>query len=229
MQDISIKQLDKETMGRIIAQNIAIDLEKGSMVNLGVGLPTQVADYVKPEQQILLHAENGLIGTGRAIPVGVDCDPDIISSSGYPTTIIPGAAFFDSSISFGIIRGGHLDVTVLGTMEVDQEGNIANYQIPGKRVTGMGGAMDLCVGSKQVIVATYNSQKGNPKILKKCRLPLTAQKVVSKIVTEKAVMEIRKNGIVLTKYNPMFTIDEIQAEIEAKLIIDDNLKEMLID
>lgn len=227
MPEKRVKQLDKETMGEIIAKNIANDLHKGSLVNLGLGLPIQVADYVKPEQQILLHAENGLIGTGKALKPEEVTDPDIISASGYPTAIVPGASFFDSSLSFGIIRGGHLDATILGALEVDEEGNIANYKVPGKRVVGMGGAMDLCIGAKAVIVATYHTQDGSPKILKKCRLPLTAEKAVTTIVTEKAVMDVTDKGIVLRKYNPMFTIEEIQAETEATLIIPEKIETMI--
>lgn len=220
--------MDKEMMSQIIAKNIAIDLPHGSLVNLGVGLPTQVADFVAPEQEIWLHAENGLVGTGKAIPEGEHCDPDIISSSGYPTEIVTGAAFMDSSLSFGIIRGGHLSVSVLGAMEVDQEGNIANYKVPGKKVAGMGGAMDLCCGAKEVIVATYHTQKGIPKIIEKCTLPLTARHAVTKIVTEKAVIEVKDNKLVLTKYNPMFNLTEIQQETGARLEISDKLQEMVL-
>jgi acetate CoA/acetoacetate CoA-transferase beta subunit len=226
MSKTEMVSMDKERMGEIIAQNIAVELERGSLVNLGLGLPTQVADYVTPEQQVVFHAENGLIGTGRALKPDEVKDPDVIASSGYPTDTIPGASFFDSSISFGIIRGGHLDATILGAMQVDESGNIANYKIPGSRVVGMGGAMDLCTGAKQVIVATYHTQKGAPKILKQCTLPLTAQNAVTKIVTEKAIIDVTPEGLVLRKYNPMFTVEQILEETDASLIVADNLSEM---
>lgn len=221
-------EMSKETIREIIAKNIALQLEDNSIVNLGVGIPTLVAGYVKPEQNIILQAENGLLGTGGDTKQGELCDPDVISSSGYPTKLIPGAAFFDSALSFGIIRGGHVDTTVLGTMEVDEEGNIANYAVPGKLVTGMGGAMDLCVGAKKVIVATLHTNKGRPKILKKCTIPLTAEKAVNVIVTERAVLEVTKNGLVLTEYNPMFTIEDILSEVEAEVTVSEQLKEMVM-
>ncbi|WP_207204773.1 3-oxoacid CoA-transferase subunit B [Miniphocaeibacter massiliensis] len=223
------KVIDKKVLRNIIAKNIAAKLEKGNLVNLGVGIPTLVSNYVTEEQDIILQAENGLVGTaGDASEGDEGYDPDVISSSGYPTNIIEGAAFFDSSLSFGIIRGGHVDVTVLGTMEVDEKGNIANYEIPGKLVTGMGGAMDLCVGAKKVIVATFHTNKGRAKLLKNCTIPLTAKNAVNMIVTEKAIVEITDSGFVLTAYNPMFEIDNILEEIDAEVKISDDLVEMII-
>ncbi|MEH7108523.1 3-oxoacid CoA-transferase subunit B [Bacillus sp. JJ1764] len=218
--------MDKLQMKTIIAKRIADELKDNSFVNLGVGLPTMVAEFVAPERNILLQGENGIIGIGRDPKPGEEFDPDILSSSGYPATAVPGASYFDSATSFGMIRGGHVDVTVLGTMQVDELGNIANYQIPGKRVTGMGGAMDLCVGSKKVIVATFHTNGGSPKILSRCSLPLTAKNCVNVIVTEMGVMDVTSEGIVLREYNPIFTIDEIQAATGAKLIIPKNIKEM---
>ncbi|WP_313758744.1 3-oxoacid CoA-transferase subunit B [Tissierella sp.] len=226
---IEEKMLDMSVLRNIIAKNIAARLEKGSLVNLGVGIPTLVANYVTEEQEIILQAENGLVGTAGDASVGDEgYDPDIISSSGYPTHIIKGASFFDSSLSFGIIRGGHVDVTVLGTMEVDEKGNIANYEIPGKLVTGMGGAMDLCVGAKKVIVATYHTNKGRAKLIKNCTIPLTAPRVVDMVVTEKAVIEITNEGFLLTAYNPMFTIEDILEGIDAEVKISEDLVEMII-
>lgn len=221
-------ELTKELIRDIIAKNIAALLKDNSIVNLGVGIPTRVAYFVKPEQRITLHGENGLLGTAGDVKPGEDCDPNVISSSGYPTHITTGAAFFDSALSFGIIRGGHVDTTVLGTMEVDEKGNIANYAVPGKLVTGMGGAMDLCVGAKQVVVATLHTNKGTPKILKKCTIPLTAEKAVNIIVTEKAVLSITTEGFVLDAYNPMFSVEDILAEIDADVKVNENLREMIV-
>lgn len=216
--------MDKASINKLIAKRISLELSDNTLVNLGVGLPTMVADYVRPEQNIMLQGENGLIGIGESYAEGEWQDPDIISSSGFPTKVVKGASFFDSSVSFGIIRGGHVDVTVLGTMQVDQQGNIANYKIPGKMVTGMGGAMDLCVGARKVIVATFHTNKGTPKILKKCALPLTAQGVVSMIVTEMAVMDVTPKGLFLRDRNPDFTVEQIQAATEADLIIPDTFE-----
>ena len=220
-------KLSKQQMTEIIARNAALELKKGDVVNLGYGLPTEVAHYVTPEQQILFHGENGILGIGRTLAPEEVTNMNIISSSVLPTEPIKGASFFDSVVSFGMIRGGHLDAVILGTMEVDERGNIANYAVPG-RLTGMGGAMDLCVGTKTVIVTTYHTQNGAPQILRKCTLPLTAQGVVTTIVTEKAVMDVTPRGIVIRKYNPAFTLDEIQAETEATLKISDELEEMKI-
>lgn len=216
-------------MQKIIAKRIAEELEDNSIVNLGLGLPTQVSDFVKPERNILLQGENGILGIGSDPKPGEEVDSAIISSSGLVTNVVPGVSFFDSAVSFGMIRGGHIDVTVLGTMQVDEKGNIANYQIPGKRVTGMGGAMDLCIGSKKVIVATYHTDRGEPKILSQCTLPLTAEKAVNVIVTEMGVMDITPVGIVLREYNPEFTIEEIKAATGAKLIIPENIEKMKVE
>jgi len=221
-------ELTKDQMQEIIAKNIAAMLEPDTYVNLGVGLPTLVAKYIKDEQNITVQSENGLIGSTGDIPLSdPNYDYEVISSSGYSTTYKKGASFFDSSLSFGMIRGGHIDATVLGTMEVDQEGNIANYMIPKKLVTGMGGAMDLCSGAKQVIIATFHTQKGAPKILKKCTLPLTALHAAKKVVTEKAVFEIKGGKVILVAYNPSFTVEEILSEVEADTEVSDDLKEMI--
>lgn len=223
-----MKELTREQINTIIAKNIASILEPNTYVNLGVGLPTLVANFVTEDQNINIHSENGLIGaTGDIGSEHPEYHPDIISSSGRPTTIKKGSSFFDSSLSFGIIRGGHLSATILGTMEVDQHGNIANYTIPGKLVIGMGGAMDLCVGAKEVIVATTHTNKGRPKILKECKLPYTAQAVVTKIVSEKAMFEIKDGKVILFAYNTDFDIDEIISEVEAEVIISENLRPML--
>lgn len=216
--------MDKIATNKLIAKRIARELPPMSLVNLGLGLPTMVANYVKPEQQIYLHGENGLIGIGGGYKEGESFDPDIISSSGFPTKVVNGSSFFDSSISFGIIRGGHVDVTVLGTMEVDEKGNIANYKVPGKMIAGMGGAMDLCVGAKKVIVATFHTNKGKAKILKKCTLPLTAKNSVSTIVTEMAVIDVVPEGLLLRDYNRDYTIADIIQCTEAEIIIPDSFE-----
>lgn len=227
--------MDKDKAARFIAKRISGDLKPGSLVNLGVGLPTMVADFVTEEMDVLMHGENGVIGLGStAFDVikkteGKDKklteQEDLVINAGATKTgISRGASFFDSTTSFGIIRGGHVDATVLGTMEVDEKGNIANYMIPGKRVAGMGGAMDLCVGAKKVLVATYHTSGAAPKILKKCTLPLTAKSVVTSIYTEMGVFDVTPEGIKVREYNPEYTLEEIQAATEAKLIVGDDVK-----
>lgn len=208
----------------LIAKRVARELKDGDIVNLGIGLPTLVANYIPEGVNVLLQSENGFIGLGPTPEEGKE-DSTIVNAGGQPVTIVPGGAFFDSSMSFTIIRGGHVDVSVLGALQVDEEGNLANWMIPGKMVPGMGGAMDLVVGAKKVIVAMEHTVKGNPKILKKCTLPLTAAKQVNMIITEMGVMEITDEGIVLKEINPEFTVEQVQAATEAKLIIPENLKE----
>jgi len=202
-----------------IARTIADELTDNSVVNLGIGLPTLVPRYVNKSRGILLHSENGLLGLGEDYRPEEENDPHVITSSGIPAKYVPGAAFFDSCVSFGIIRGGHLDVTVLGAMEVDRNGDIANYQVPGKALVGMGGAMDLCIGAKKVIVAMFHTQNGAPKILNKCKLPLTAERAVNTIVTEMGVIDVTGEGLILRSRNPEYSIEEIQKATEADLII----------
>lgn len=227
--------MDKALQAKFIAKRIAGELERGNLVNLGVGLPTEVTNYVSPDLEILMHGENGVIGLGSAAfdvinkTSGKDKDAKVddtlvINSGASQTGIQPGASFFDSCTSFGLIRGGHVDVTVLGTMEVAENGDIANYMIPGKRVAGMGGAMDLCVGCKKVIVATYHTAGGNPKLVKSCSLPLTAPQAVSTVVTEMGVFDVTSEGFVLREYNPEYTLDQIQEATGAKLIISKDAK-----
>ncbi|MCF6463933.1 3-oxoacid CoA-transferase subunit B [Clostridium sp. Cult1] len=217
--------MDRAKIKEIIAKRVAKELKDGDIVNLGIGLPTMVANYVPEDMNVLFQSENGFVGLGPA-PLQEEEDQYIVNAGGQCVTILPGGAFFDSSISFGIIRGGHVDVTVLGALQVDEEGNLANWMIPGKMVPGMGGAMDLVVGAKKVIIAMEHTVKGNHKILKKCNLPLTAAKEVDMIVTEMGVMEITNKGIVLTEINPEFTVEQVQEATEAKLIISDNLVDM---
>lgn len=207
-----------------IVWRIAQEFKDGDVVNLGIGMPTQVANYIPQGVNVILQSENGLMGTGPAPNEGHE-DPDLINAGKQFVTILPGGAFFDSATSFGIIRGGHVDATVLGTLEVDQEGNIANYIIPGKMVPGMGGAMDLCTGAKKVIIATdHCNRNGKSKILKKCRLPLTAVKQANFIVTELGVMEITSDGLVLREISNGVTVQEVIDKTEADLIIPNDIK-----
>ena len=219
---------DKKKAREIIIKRIAAEFKDGDIVNLGIGMPTQVANFLPEGVNILLHSENGFIGVGPA-PQAHESDPDLINAGNQLVTILPGGCFFDSATSFGIIRGGHLDATVLGTLEVDQEGNIANYIIPGKMVPGMGGAMDLCTGAKKVIIATDHVDKnGNSKILKKCRLPLTAAKEANLIVTEMAVMEVTERGLVLKELAPGVSIDDVLRHTEAELILPQDIPLMKV-
>ncbi|GAB1433196.1 3-oxoacid CoA-transferase subunit B [Spirochaetota bacterium] len=201
-----------------IAKRVAKEFKDGNLVNLGIGLPTLVANYVPENINVIFQSENGFIGLGPA-PEPDKLDPAITNAGGIPVTVKAGAAFFDSATSFGIIRGGHVDYTVLGALQVDEKGNIANYMIPGKMVPGMGGAMDLLTGAKKVIVAMEHTAKGSIKILKKCNLPLTAINAVDLIVTEMGVIEVTPEGLVLKEINPEYTVEQVQAATEAKLII----------
>jgi len=211
----------------LIAKRVAKELHDGDLVNLGIGLPTLVANYIPEDIQIYLQSENGLIGLGPE-PTKEEFNRNIANAGGVPVTVLKGGMFFDSAFSFALIRGGHVDVTVLGALQVDQNGNLANWIIPGKLVPGMGGAMDLVTGSKTVIIAMTHTNKGEPKILKKCTLPLTAKGQVDMIITEMGVMKITKEGIVLTEINPEYTVEDVRNATEAELIIDDGLKRMEI-
>ncbi len=217
--------MDRNQMKQFIAKRVAQELKDGDVVNLGIGLPTAVANYVPEGMEVLFQSENGFIGLGPAPEEGKE-DKDIVNAGGQYVTILPGGAFFDSATSFGIIRGGHVDITVLGALQVDEEGNLANWMIPGKMVPGMGGAMDLVVGAKKVIIAMEHTVKGNHKILKKCNLPLTAVKVVDMIITEMGVMEVTEGGLVLKEINPEYTVEQVQEATEAQLIIPEDLKYM---
>ncbi|MBS4053949.1 MAG: CoA transferase subunit B [Thermaerobacter sp.] len=212
--------MSKDIKRERIARRIASELTDGMVVNLGIGLPTQVANYLPSEIKVLFHSENGFVGLGSA-PLPGQEDPDVTNAGAQPVTILPGGACFDSCMSFAIIRGGHVDITVLGALEVDEEGNLANWMVPGKMVPGMGGAMDLTVGARRVIVAMEHTAKGKSKILKKCTLPLTAKQEVDMIVTEMAVLEVTPAGLVLREIAPDTTIEEVIAQTEATLIISD--------
>lgn len=209
----------------VIAARVARELKDGDVVNLGIGLPTMVAGFLPPGIDIVLQTENGIMGMGPVSAEG-QADLDIVNAGGQAVSIRAGATFFDSSTSFGIIRGGHVDVTILGALEVDEKGNLANWIIPGKMVPGMGGAMDLVIGAKKVIVAMIHTQKGKPKILKRCTLPYTALGVVDLIVTEMGVMEVTPQGLLLTELHPDFSKEQVLEATEAELIISPNLKPM---
>ncbi len=215
--------LDKNKVVEIIASRVAKELKDGDAVNLGIGIPTEVANYLPEGIKVWLTSENGMIGLGGKPPAGKE-HKDIINAGGGFISEVPETSYIDSAFSFAIVRGGHLDVTVLGALEVDQEGNIANWIIPGKMVPGMGGAMDLCVGAKRVIAAfTHTDKNGSSKILKKCRLPLTAQGVVKLIVTEMAVMEPTSEGLVLREVASWTNVDAVKAATEAELIIPEKI------
>jgi acetate CoA/acetoacetate CoA-transferase beta subunit len=213
----------------IIAARAAKELKDGDVVNLGIGIPTLVVNFLPPGIDIVLQSENGIMGMGPA-PLPDEADMDIVNAGGRPVTIKTGAAFFDSAASFGIIRGGHVDATIIGALEVDEKGNISNWIVPGKAIPGMGGAMDLMAAAKKVIVAMTHTQKGPqggaPKILKSCTLPYTALGVVDMIITEMGVMEITPEGIVLTELHPDYTKEQIQEATGARLIFSPNLKQM---
>ena len=217
--------MEKSQIKGFIAARVAKELKDGDVVNLGIGLPTLVPNYLPQDVHVTLQAEIGTVGSA---PAGDNPDPiHVVDAGGAPSGVRPGGCFIDSATSFTLIRGGHVDATVLGGLEVDEEGSLSNWLIPGKKMPGMGGAMDLLVGAKTVIVAMEHTAGGNPKILKKCRLPYTAVKCVNKIITEMAVIEVTDKGLVLTEYNPEFTVEQIQAATEATLTISPNLKSMV--
>ncbi|MGR6125796.1 3-oxoacid CoA-transferase subunit B [Paenibacillus sp. SER-28] len=212
-----------------IARRIAQEFKNGEVVNLGVGLPTMVVDYIPEDIHIMLQAENGILGVGPKAAQGKE-RLDCIDSGGNYVTTMEGACFFDSALSFSIIRGGHVDITVLGALEVDEKGNLASWMIPGKKVPGMGGAMDLVVGAKRVIVAMEHVNKnGAPKILEQCKLPLTAVNVVKTIVTEKAVIDvIPGKGLMLKEIAPGLSVEDVQLATEAKLMVSPHLRAIAV-
>jgi acetate CoA/acetoacetate CoA-transferase beta subunit len=209
----------------IIARRIAKELKSGMLVNLGIGIPTLVANHLPDGTQVFFQSENGLIGTG-AIPEEGMAHPLLTDAGGRPVTALPGASTFDSAMSFGLIRGGHVDITVLGGLQVDQSGHVANWKIPGRMVPGMGGAMDLVTGARRVIVAMQHSAKGKSKIVQRCNLPLTAIRPVDLVVTELAVIAFSKGQATLLETGPGVSVEQVIAATEAVMVIPAEVPEM---
>lgn len=209
----------------LIARRVALDIKPGSLVNLGIGLPSLVASFVSPEMGVFFQAENGVIGLGARPPEGME-DPNLTDAGGGFVTAVPGAASIDSAMSFGLIRGGHLDMTVLGGLQVDEAGHLANWKVPGKMVPGMGGAMDLVTGAKKVIVAMQHSARGETKIIKECTLPLTSLRRIDLVVTDLCVIEPSDEGLVLRELAPGVSADQVVASTGARLILPDTIPEM---
>jgi acetate CoA/acetoacetate CoA-transferase beta subunit len=210
----------------LIARRVARELKDGDLVNLGIGLPTHVAAYVPPNASIFFQSENGIVGMLALPEEGLEAE-DLTDAGGGPIGALPGAATFDSAVSFGLIRGGHLDVTVLGGLEVDKQGRLANWMVPGRMVPGMGGAMDLVSGAKRVIVAMTHTAKGRPKIVKHCTLPLTSVRRVNLVVTDMAVIEPSDEGLVLRELAPGTTVEAVREATEADLIVPNHVPFMV--
>ncbi|WP_062515160.1 3-oxoacid CoA-transferase subunit B [Halobacillus sp. KGW1] len=219
-------QLDKKQVREMIARRAEQEIESGYYVNLGIGMPTMVANYIQEDKEVVLQSENGLLGIGR-FPTEDEVDPDLINAGKETVTASVGASYCSSAESFAMIRGEHLDLAILGGMEVAENGDLANWMIPGKMIKGMGGAMDIVHGSKKVVIIMDHVNKhGDPKILKFCSLPLTGKGVVDRIITERAVMDVTEEGLKLVEIAEGWSVEEIQASTEAALIISDELVKM---
>lgn len=222
---LTLQNLTKDKIKEIIARRIAKEFKENDVVTLGIGLPTEAANYVNENMHIIFQSENGILGLGKN-QKGPEYNKKIINAGGGYVEIVKGASFYDSQMAFTIMRGGHIDATVLGALQVDQEGSIASWQIPGKFVPGIGGSMDLIIGSKKVIVAMTHTSKDEIKIVKKCTLPLTAYREVDMIVTERCVFDVTRQGLILKEINPLFSLQDIKNSTSADFFISSDLKEM---
>ncbi len=223
----TIQDLTKDKIKEIVAKRIAKEFKSNEIVTLGIGLPTEAANYIPENVNIIIQSENGILGLGK-VQKGPNYNKNIVNAGGAYVEVKKGACFYDSQMAFTIMRGGHIDATVLGALQVDEEGSIASWQIPGEFVPGIGGSMDLIVGSKKVIVAMTHTAKNEPKIVKKCTLPLTAYKEVDMIITERAVFNVTSDGLFLTEINPLFSVENIKETTGADFKVSRYLKDMLI-